>query len=428
MKKKSIIIMFCVALVLRAVYAFGFPLHELVADALDYDTIAWNIASGFGFSLESGVPTPIRAPMYSFFLSIIYFIFGHSLLMATLAQALLGSLICFFVYDIGNRLFSEKVGLLAAWLYCFYPVSIAYSGLLLSETLFTFLFVLAISFFIRSENGNKKYWLILSCCALGVTTLTRPTTILFPAGIFMALLISGVSRPIRKILLVALAFGFVILPWTIRNYKQFNVFLPVATGGSTCLYATGCMAEGSTYDKGMKEAHAKWKKFKTSNEFSQGLEPNIKFDRQLKKEGVEMIKNNLTNYAGVVLKRIPKYWLSSHSSVFGVDKSFGEYLKEKSYFPVFFRAGLLLFHGVLMLMAFMGMIYSLKSFRNWSILPLIFLYFNMHILFDMCPRYFIPIFPYIFIFCSVFIIKASEKINFMGGIEKSRDVKSGFSA
>ena len=149
--------------------------------------------------------------------------------------------------------------------------------------------------------------------------------------------------------------------------------------------------------------------------------------QQLKKEGVEMRKSNLTNYAGVVLKRIPKYWLSSHSSVFGVDKSFGEYLKEKSYFPVFFRAGLLLFHGVLMLMAFMGMIYSLKSFRNWSILLLVFLYFNMHILFDMCPRYFIPIFPYIFVFCSVFIIRAREKLNLVRGIEKSRDVKSGFS-
>ena len=427
MKKNTIVTVVCVAFALRALYVFGFPLHEIAADALGYDTIARNIASGLNFSFQDGVPTPRRAPMYPFFLSIIYFIFGHSFLMATLAQSLLGALTCFFTYDIANRLFGRRVGVLAAWLSCLYPVFIVYCGLLLSETLFTFLFVLTTSFFIRSENGNKERWLILSGLVLGMATLTRPTTILFPAGIFMALLISGAGKPFRKILIATLAFGFAILPWTARNYKQFGVFLPVAVGGGVATYATGYMTEGLTYDQGMKEVQVKWGKFKKSDEFSQGLNPSIKFDRQLKKEGVEMIKRNLTNYAGVVLKRIPKYWLSSHSSVFGVDKSFGEYLKEKSYFPVFFRAGLLLFHGVLMLMAFMGMIYSLKSFRNWSILLLVFLYFNMHILFDMCPRYFIPIFPYIFVFCSVFIIRAREKLNLVMGIEKSRDVKSGFS-
>ncbi|MCG2725344.1 MAG: glycosyltransferase family 39 protein [Elusimicrobia bacterium] len=426
--KKNIIVICAVALVLRALYALSFPLHEIVADALSYDTIAWNIARGFGFSIQSGLPTPIRAPMYPFFLSVIYYIFGHSLLMATLTQALLGSLTCFFVYDMAKKLFGERVGLMSAWLSCLYPVLIVYSGLLLSETLFTFFFALTIALFIRSENGVKEYWLMLSCVALGVTTLIRPTTILFPAGIFMALLISGVNRPFRKILLAALAFSFTVLPWTARNYKQFGVFLPVATGGSTCLYATGRMTEGIEYKRGFEDIPKKWEKFKESDEFSLGIDPNIRFDRQLKKEGISIIKNNFSEYTAIVLKRIPKYWLSSHSSVFGVDKSLGEYYKQKKYLPIFFRIVLLLFHGIIMIMAFMGMIYSFKSFRSWSILLLIFLYFNMHILFDMCPRYFVPIFPFIFIFCSVFLIGLREKINFLIRREKLLDAKRWFSA
>lgn len=428
MKKNTIITVVCVAFALRALYAFGFPLHEIAADALGYDTIAWNITQGFGFSLQSGAPTPMRAPVYPFFLSIIYFIFGHSLLMATLAQALLGALTCFFTYDIANRLFGRKVGLLSAWLSCLYPVFIIYGGLLLSEILFAFLFILTISFFVRSENGNKERWLILSGLVLGIATLTRPTTILFPMGMFMAFLISGSGHSVRKILIATLAFGFAILPWTARNYKQFGVFLPVAVGGGVATYATGHMTEGLTYLQGLEILAEERKVFESSADFNVGINPEIKFDRKIRDEGIERIKKNFTQYVFVVLKRIPKYWLSSHSSVFGVDRSLGEYMKEKSYFPVMFRIGLILFHGMLMVMAFLGMLYSIRSFRKWSILLLIFLYFNMHIFFDMCPRYFIPIFPYIFIFCSVFIITAREKLSLMRGIKKSSDVKSGFGA
>ena len=99
-------------------------------------------------------------------------------------------------------------------------------------------------------------------------------------------------------------------------------------------------------------------------------------------------------------------------------------MKEKSYFPVVFRLGSIVLHGMLMLMTIMGMVYSRKSFRNWAILLLIFLYFNMHILFDMCPRYFVPIFPYIFIFSSVFILKVYEKLNFIRETKKTSDVKN----
>ncbi|MDO8802802.1 MAG: glycosyltransferase family 39 protein [Elusimicrobiota bacterium] len=409
MKKNGILVVFALALALRAGYVLGFPLRTAVDDAYQYDTIGWNIASGAGFSLQPGFPTPERAPGFPFFLSLVYFLFGHSLLMATLAQAVVGALTCLLLYDLAKRLFDERTAMAAAWFACLYPVTVAYTGLLLSETLFTFFFVLCICLFVRSGGGEKKGWLALSGAALGLTTLVRATTILFPAGIFLALLLSGTGRPFRKTALFMLAFALAILPWTARNYVRFGVFLPVATGGSTCLFATGRMTEGVPYTRGFEEIPAKWKELAGAKEFWQAPESRIAFDRLLKAEGMKKIKSHPFKYFSIVLQRLPKYWLSSHSSVLGVDKPLGEYYAKGEYFPIVIRAGLLLFHGGILLLTGLGMFYSRGSFRKWAVILLILLYFNMHAFFDMCPRYFVPIFPYMFVFCVIALFRLRDR-------------------
>ncbi|MBI5242340.1 MAG: glycosyltransferase family 39 protein [Elusimicrobia bacterium] len=415
MGKHALSLMFAAALALRIGYALTFSPAPAPGDASQYDAIGWRLASGGGFSIEPGVPTPVRAPGYPFFLAALYRFFGHSPLAALLAQALLGGLICLLIYDIAKRLFDERTALLGAWFTALFPVSVVYSGLLLSETLFAFLFILSIAFFARSEDGEKRGALMLSGAALGLATLTRPTTLLFPFGIGLALLASGARHPFKKLILVGLAFAVPIIPWTARNWSRFGVLLPVATGGATCLYATGRMAAGGTYEQGFEEITVKWEKFKASADFPKGLDPHISFDRRLKEEGVALIKAHPAGYAAVILKRIPKYWLSSHSSIFGVDKPLGEYYAQKDYFPIAVRAGLMLFHGLIFLSMLLGLFYAGGSLRKWAILPVILLYFNMHIFFDLCPRYFVPIFPYIFVFCAVTALKLRDKLPPPGG-------------
>jgi len=401
MKKYAVLLMFGAALALRVGYSLWFPPAPVAGDSAQYDTIAWNLASGAGFSLEPGIPTSVRAPGYPFFLACVCSLFGHSLLAAVLAQALAGALVCLLVYDISKKLFDDRTAILAAWLTALFPVLIVYSGILLSETLFTLLFAVSVAAYVRSGDGEKHWPLALSGAALGLTTLTRATTILFPAGVLLALLVSGARRPLRKFSVSFLAFALVMLPWGVRNWRQFGVFLPVSTGGATCLYATGCMAEGGTYEQGFVEIAGKWEAFKASPAAHGRLDPDISFDKQLKREAVTKIKAHPAKYAEVILGRIPKYWLSSHSSVFGVDRPLGEYYSRREYLPILFRAAMLLFHGLVFLSMLLGLFYARGSYRKFSILPVIFLYFNMHIFFDLCPRYFVPIFPYMLIFASV---------------------------
>lgn len=407
--RRKLLLVFAAALLVRAAYSAAFPPGALVNDARGYDVIGWNLASGAGFSLEPGVPTPVRAPLFPALLAAVYAVFGHHPALGALAQALLGALACLLVFDIAARLWDRRTALLAAWLAALMPVSVVYSGLLLSETLFTALFLLSLAAFLRSEGGGRAGWLAASGAALALATLTRPTTILFPGAAALALLIGGGRRPAAAILLFLLAFALVIAPWTARNYKRFGVLLPVATGGATCLYATGVEAEGGTYGQGFAEIAEKWKAFAASPDFRGGLDPDIRFDRELKAEGLAKIKAHPAGYAAVALKRMPKYWFSSHSSVFGVDKPLGEYRAEGRWLPIAARGALAAFHAAVVLLAGLGMWLSRRTFRAWSILLLVFVYFNMHALFDICPRYFVPIFPYLLMFCAAAVYGLKDR-------------------
>jgi len=139
-EKKYLISVFVIALILRLSYVLFFPQSEIESDALQYDTIGWNLASGDGFSLELGMPTPVRASVYPFFLSLIYFIIGHSYVVVRLAQAIIGALTCLLIYWLGKEIFDEGVGRVASLIVAFYLVPISYTGFSSNRNLlFTFL-------------------------------------------------------------------------------------------------------------------------------------------------------------------------------------------------------------------------------------------------------------------------------------------------
>ena len=51
--------------------------------------------------------------LYPFFLAVVYFFTGGSMLGARLIQILLGSLLCALVYRLGARLFDRRTGVVA---------------------------------------------------------------------------------------------------------------------------------------------------------------------------------------------------------------------------------------------------------------------------------------------------------------------------
>jgi 4-amino-4-deoxy-L-arabinose transferase-like glycosyltransferase len=399
LKGRGLAAVLLLALAVRLVYAVGFAPRGLYGDALEYDTIAVNVAGGHGFAMTPDVPTPVRAPGYPFFLAAVYRVFGHSPYAAVLAQALLGTVNCLLAFLIAGTLAGGGAALTAALLYAVYPVGVAYCGLLLSETLFTTLFLCSLLLFLRSRRGERALPLAAAAFLLGLATLVRPTTMLFP-GAFALAMLPDWKRTLRGALITALFFAAAIAPWTLRNYRRFGVFMPVATGGSICLYATGEQAAGITQDYSFDDAIKARTALTAGGWQPGGLQPEIAADRELKAEGLAMIRGHLRSYCALVLRRMPKYWFSSHSSVFGVDLPLGEYRAAGRYLPVAFRLGMIGLHLALAALALYGMFLWRASFGAWAVLPLTLVYFNMHALFDMCPRYLVPVYPYVLIFCA----------------------------
>ena len=132
-----------VALLLRVAYVFA--VHRLGAepssDSITYDALAWNLARGAGFQLETdGTLYPVaKPPLLSWLVSLVYRATGHVYFASLLLQCVLGAFVPVLVRSLARTMFGAHVARIAAWLAVFHPLLVFFSGYLLTESLFTVL-------------------------------------------------------------------------------------------------------------------------------------------------------------------------------------------------------------------------------------------------------------------------------------------------
>ncbi len=209
--------LFALALLVRLIYLWQAHTSPFFAspilDAEVYDQEGWRIAQGNW--LGDGVF--FQAPLYSYFLGIIYFIFGHNYLLPRLVQAVLGAFSALLLYRLGRRVFNEKIGLLAGLIFSLNGPLIYFTGELLVPTLYIFLLLL---FLLKLDHllerpGAGNY--LLSGLLLGLAALARPTAlILLPIALLW--IIFRLQNRWRGFLLFAAGTALVILLVTARNY------------------------------------------------------------------------------------------------------------------------------------------------------------------------------------------------------------------
>ena len=137
-------------------FAFVFN-NPIVADAHQYDQIGLNITQGY-FSIDQAepyLPTMHREPLYQFFLSIIYKVFGHNYNIVYFFQICLFSLTCLLTYLISKNIFNNKVATLSGILISLFPTLANYPSYILSETLFSFLLIFSIFLLLKSFISKK---------------------------------------------------------------------------------------------------------------------------------------------------------------------------------------------------------------------------------------------------------------------------------
>jgi 4-amino-4-deoxy-L-arabinose transferase-like glycosyltransferase len=233
MKVKFAITIFIVAAAVRIFYLASISQPPLENDAKEYDRLGVMLAEGKGYVTESGKPTAYRPPVYPLFLAAIYHTAGHDLRWVRLVQALIGAGICVLVYSTAIELFDESIAKLSAVSASLYPPLIVDISPILSETLFSFLMLLAVRLII---SRNQLHHPLLSGMVFGLALLTRPILVFFMPFLFLWLVRRDRAEKFKDLAVVIVGIAIILAPWTARNFYKLNAFVPLSNVGGVTLY------------------------------------------------------------------------------------------------------------------------------------------------------------------------------------------------
>jgi tetratricopeptide (TPR) repeat protein len=209
------------ALLLRVVYLWQIRkspmLSVLMSDSQSYDAWAQEIARGNWL----GDKIFYQAPLYPYFLGLLYAVFGHNLLLVRMIQVILGATSCLFVAFAGRLFFFRSVGMLAGALLAVYPSAIYFDCLIQKSVLD--LFLLSLFLFVLGLVGReaRARWWIMCGAILGLLTLARENALVLVLAMIFWLFIrfrqETLARRMKWAGLVLSGLLLILFPVALRN-------------------------------------------------------------------------------------------------------------------------------------------------------------------------------------------------------------------
>lgn len=222
-------------------------------DSPQYDLIAKNLLEGHGFSFSSAPPyaaTVYREPMYPAFVAALYAASGRSLDMVMMAQAALVGLTAVATALLGTHLFGRAEGVLAGFILALSTEMAHYAHWLLSEALFTWLFVLLLGLALVAQASGRRLDHAAVGALLGLAILTRviAASVAVPLVLGLALLPGTAVRRVpnaaaTRAVLVMGAAALVLAPWLLRNTEVIGRPVLTSRGGVNLLRRAPRVAE-----------------------------------------------------------------------------------------------------------------------------------------------------------------------------------------
>lgn len=223
-------------------------------------------------AVEHRYAETFRPPLYPSYLAVMLAI-GWDKMGVWVGQVLLGTVSVVLVYRIARRTLNRRAARIAAALFAFDPLLAWFTHRIWSETLFI-VFLLGAVDFLTSAPAVRRIWPWLSAgLLLGLAGLTRPMILTWvPLLLPWAILQMHRARPCLagpakrgrrpkptqragkarrgrprpdhyqrksgawlsggwRFALLCLTCGLVVLPWTLRNFRQTGAFILVDTNG-----------------------------------------------------------------------------------------------------------------------------------------------------------------------------------------------------
>lgn len=253
------------ALLLTAAFSFRVAVARLLPndapfDGKVYSQIARNVLERHSYSHATEPPydpSLIRLPGYPFFVAGVYSVFGHGDDTAVrIVQALLDTATCAlialvaFLWEPDEKL-KRRSSIAALALATLCPFTTIYVATILTEIPTTFLAVAmcltATLAFKATRQGNALLLWAATGALAGIAVSFRPDSGLFALAIGLTLVVTTLwrssevklSQKRQEILykfsrasylgaVFSLAFCLVLVPWTVRNFRVFHIFQPLA--------------------------------------------------------------------------------------------------------------------------------------------------------------------------------------------------------
>jgi tetratricopeptide (TPR) repeat protein len=225
--------------------ASGHPLfHTPIMDMSYHDAWARRIAGGDFWGSEAF----FRAPLYPYFLGLLYWLGHGSTLLARIVQGCVGGVSAALCFVLARELFDRRVGALAAFALGTIWTAVYFDVELLLVVLEVPLGLAFIYFTVRAIKSLKPAWGAAAGLALGLGAITRPNVLAVGVVIWLAFVawhrrrsVEGLRKtPWRRILatlavLYGVAAAFVVAT-AVRNYVVAGEPIAVSWQGGVNLW------------------------------------------------------------------------------------------------------------------------------------------------------------------------------------------------
>jgi hypothetical protein len=242
-----------VAGLLRLAFLYRVPVI-LTGDSQSHYLPGYDLAFGNQFE-----PDLRRPPGYALFAAGAILLLGEELRSLVLVQHILGIATALMTYLLGRYAFGgpagRAAGFVAGLLVALNGALILSGQSIMTETLFTALFLAALLALVLAARTNRWVWALLAGLLLGLSALTRPVAQALVMLVPLAFLLASplVRRPwtraqawpiVRGTLIAGLGFGIVMVPWMLRNLAEHGTLS--AAGG----LGRSLIARTIKYDEG----------------------------------------------------------------------------------------------------------------------------------------------------------------------------------
>jgi 4-amino-4-deoxy-L-arabinose transferase-like glycosyltransferase/Flp pilus assembly protein TadD len=352
-----------------------------------------------------------QAPLYPYFLAMIYKIFGQNISTVQGIQIALSTGTVWLIYRIGESLFNRKVAILSAVFCAIYGPFIFYSILILKVTLSLFFSCLFILVLLWSCDSSKNSVIFAGGILLGINIALRGNyLLLYPAtALWILFAFPKIKAGKRFINLFIFTFGMTIcvFPMTLRNYiLSGDLVVTSYQAGANFYIGNNPDAKGNYTILGFVRANPEFEEtdFRKRAEILEGrpLKPS-----EVSRFWFKRTLNFITDYPEKFIQL-----LGTKSFLF-----FNNYEIPDNYDYQFLKTltpalnvGILSF-GIVVLAATLGiMLFLWTGPKFYLIYGFIITYAASVILFFVTSRYRIPIAPILLPFAAMFVLEGVQQI------------------